>query len=76
MSKKPVDVSELPPPAKKHDLSYYFVLIFFVGPIWSVVPAAWAFTIYALFSPSKALATTNNQIYFALALAEVSGTVA
>lgn len=65
------DVSETPPPPFKRGVSYYFVLIFFVGPIWSIVPASWAFVLYALTNRAKALTSTNYKILFVLALCEV-----
>ena len=53
-------------------MSYYFVLIFFVGPIWAIVPAAWAFFLYTMARPNQALISTNGRVLFAMALCEVS----
>lgn len=42
------DVAELPDPPRRRSLSFYFVLLFLVLPVWSIVPAAWAFVAYSV----------------------------
>ncbi|KAH8113258.1 hypothetical protein DFH11DRAFT_1689439 [Phellopilus nigrolimitatus] len=65
------DISETPPPAVRRDASYYFVLFFFVGPIWSVVPVSWAYVLHSL-SYWKILSySSKGQVLFVLALCEV-----
>ncbi|EPQ59444.1 hypothetical protein GLOTRDRAFT_109691 [Gloeophyllum trabeum ATCC 11539] len=44
------DPSEVALAARKRDVSFYLVLVFAVGPIWSIVPLSWAYVVYNLWS--------------------------
>lgn len=68
---KIVDISEIAPRVSRRDPSFYFVLIFFVLPFWSVIPLAWAFVIYSLYTGRIWLYAKGGLALFGLALAEV-----
>ena len=65
------DIAESRHIPRRRDLSFYIVLIMAVIPLWSVVPAAWAFVLYALRSGKIWSFTWKGQSLFALALLEV-----
>ncbi|KAI5124921.1 hypothetical protein M0805_007349 [Coniferiporia weirii] len=65
------DISESPPPIYKRDASFYAVLFFFVGPIWSVVPASWAYVLYGVADLKVLSYSLKGQILFVIALCEV-----
>lgn len=65
------DIAENPHPPRPKDLSYYLVLLFAVIPIWSVVPASWAFVIYSLRTGKIYTFAWKGRLYFAVALCEV-----
>ena len=65
------DISELSPAPRKRDASFYLVLFFFGGPIWSVVPMSWAYVIYSLSYYRFLSYTPGRQSLFAFALCEV-----
>ncbi|KAI1795198.1 hypothetical protein LXA43DRAFT_993885 [Ganoderma leucocontextum] len=55
----------------RRDLSFYFVLLVAVLPIWSVVPLSWAFVIYALHYGLLWNFSWRGWTLFAVALSEV-----
>ncbi|KIP10713.1 hypothetical protein PHLGIDRAFT_65260 [Phlebiopsis gigantea 11061_1 CR5-6] len=64
------DIAESLHTSRSRDLSFYIVLILAVIPLWSVVPAAWAFVIYALHSGKIWSFAWKGRSLFALALVE------
>ncbi|KAJ4478210.1 hypothetical protein J3R30DRAFT_3333115 [Lentinula aciculospora] len=43
-----IDISDISDTIQRRTISFYAVLLFLVAPLWSAVPLAWAFVIYAL----------------------------
>ena len=56
----------------RRDLSFYAILCCLVLPIWSIVPAAWAFVVYSLHSGLVWTFAWRGKLLFAVALCEVS----
>ncbi|EKM59225.1 uncharacterized protein PHACADRAFT_249515 [Phanerochaete carnosa HHB-10118-sp] len=65
------DLSEKAHLPRRRDLSFYFVLIIAVLPVWSAVPLSWAFVVYSLYSGNVWSLTWKGQILFAIGLVEV-----
>ena len=67
------DIAESPRLNHRRDASFYLVLFFFVGPIWSVVPASWAYLLYTVYYWNSIVYTRNSLVLLVLAVCEVSG---
>jgi hypothetical protein len=66
------DPSEVPYPVPTHrSLSYYFVLLVLVAPLWSSVPLSWAFVLYSLRSGKIWSFSWPGHLLFILTLFEV-----
>ena len=66
------DIAEILHQPRSKTLSFYLVLLIAVLPIWSIVPAAWAFVVYSLHSGLVWTFAWRGKLLFALALCEVS----
>ncbi|EJD01104.1 uncharacterized protein FOMMEDRAFT_125748 [Fomitiporia mediterranea MF3/22] len=69
------DISESVSLPRKRDLTFYLVLFFFVGPIWSVVPASWAYVAYSVIHWRVLDYSTTEFSVFTLAVCEVAFSV-
>lgn len=69
---KAQDLAEMLHPPRRKTLSFYLVLLIAVLPIWSIVPAAWAFVVYSLHSGLLWTFAWPGKVLLALALCEVS----
>ncbi|KAF4602046.1 hypothetical protein EYR40_005247 [Pleurotus pulmonarius] len=58
-------------PEQRRDLSFYFVLLFLVGPLWCAVPLSWAFVLYSLHTGRIWLYAWQGRTVFTVALCEV-----
>ncbi|KAJ8086715.1 hypothetical protein PM082_005538 [Marasmius tenuissimus] len=67
-----IDISELPDPPRKRTLSFYFVFLFLVLPLWSVVPLSWAYVLHTLI---YSRITSKNLFLFAFTFCEVGFSV-
>ena len=66
------DIAEILHQPRSKTLSFYLVLLIAVLPIWSIVPAAWAFVVYSLHSGLVWTFAWRGKLLFAVALCEVS----
>lgn len=65
------DISELHDVPRTRNASYYFALIFLVGPLWCSIPFAWIYVIYALANGKIYTYGAQGKALLVLALAEV-----
>ncbi|KAI0081737.1 hypothetical protein K474DRAFT_1612892 [Panus rudis PR-1116 ss-1] len=65
------DIAEKAHPPRRRTLDFYIVLFVAVLPLWSLVPLAWAFVIYALHTGLIWSFSWRGRTVFALALCEV-----
>lgn len=67
----PADISEVVPPPRRRDLSFYLVFFIAVAPLWSIVPLSWLFVVYALRTGVIWSFGLQGRAWFAAALCEV-----
>ncbi|KIY74048.1 hypothetical protein CYLTODRAFT_416320 [Cylindrobasidium torrendii FP15055 ss-10] len=65
------DISEVLEHTPRRRLSFYFVLLFVVGPVWLAVPSCWLYVFYALFTKDLFIEGWKGYALFTLASAEV-----
>ncbi|TDL29568.1 hypothetical protein BD410DRAFT_780011 [Rickenella mellea] len=64
------DPSESPVAPRRRDSSYYFTLIFLVGPVWGIVPLSWCYVFYFLRSGRLWASVWRDQLIFIAATCE------
>ncbi|KAL5508303.1 hypothetical protein ACEPAH_5922 [Sanghuangporus vaninii] len=69
------DICEALPPSRRRDFTFYLVLVFFVGPIWGVVPASWLYVVYSIAYWRFLSYSRANLILLACAFVEVLFTI-
>jgi len=65
------DIAERSSQPRRHTVSFYFVLLCLVVPVWSAIPLSWGFVVYALNSGRVWSFFWQGRILFAMALCEV-----
>ncbi|KAH7921825.1 hypothetical protein BV22DRAFT_1197913 [Leucogyrophana mollusca] len=65
------DISNIPYPERRRTVSFYVVLFFLVGPLWSVIPLSWLFVTYTLHAGLLWGYTWRGRVVFVAALCEV-----
>jgi hypothetical protein len=65
------DISESHFPRRPRSLSFYLVLFLVVLPFWSLVPLAWTFALYSLYSYNYRSYGLASCALFSLACCEV-----
>lgn len=65
------DIAEIPYILPARALSFYTLFLLVVVPLWSVIPIAWSFVIYVLWTGNIWSFGWNGRICFAIAFSEV-----
>ncbi|KAJ6628695.1 hypothetical protein B0H10DRAFT_1988844 [Mycena sp. CBHHK59/15] len=56
---------------RRRDLSFFFVLLFLVAPLWATTPLSWTFILYSLRSGAIWSYTWKGQLTFAFTICEL-----
>jgi hypothetical protein len=66
------DIAEIIRPTRPRTWDYWLVLLLVVGPIWSITPLSWAYTIFTLWNTNILYMDRMHIIVFVVAVIEVS----